>query len=58
MVAVKGKTYRYKDVSLETKVKIMVFPIAVCRCESRTVKKAGKGEKLFRLEYSAGGELC
>ena len=30
-----------RDITLLTKVKVMVFPIVICRCENWTIKKHG-----------------
>ena len=54
------KIIKCKDVSLETKAKIIhfpVFPITVYGCESWIVNKADSKTKSIYLKYVAGGEL-
>ena len=54
-----GEVTKSKDVSLETKVKIihiLVCPVTVYRYKSWTVKKADE-KKLIHLKYGVEGEL-
>ena len=54
-----GKITKSKDVSLETKAKIihtLVFPVSMYKCENWTVKKADRKKKIH-VKYSVGGEL-
>ena len=54
-----GKITKSKDVSLETKVKViqtLMLPITMYRCEIWTVNKADRKKKWFHLNC-VGGEL-
>ena len=58
-MAESGKVTKSKHVSLETKAKAIctvVFPISVCRCKSRTGKKADR-ERWIPIKDAIGREL-